>query len=102
MVEMVVGMRKLGSEWTHRLESSSKDALTWVTSNEGSEEPLTVRAIALSLSHFVSTLWYFEFRSYCSEAEVTTSVPTASSQHKKKNCPLFSAKNHEITLFDRE
>jgi hypothetical protein len=80
---MLVGMRKLRSEWTHRLESSSKDVLTWVTSNEGAEGHLTVRAIAPSQSHIVSTLWYFEFRSYCSEAEVATSVPMASSQHKK-------------------
>jgi hypothetical protein len=79
MVEMPVGMRKLGSQWTHRLESSSKDALAWVTCNEGSEGHLTVRAIGLSLSHYVSTLWYFEFRRSCSQAEVATSVRTACS-----------------------
>jgi hypothetical protein len=39
MVEMLVGMRKFGPEWTHRLQLCSKDAaLTWVTSNEGDLE----------------------------------------------------------------
>jgi hypothetical protein len=34
MVEVLVGMRKLRAEWNHRLESSWKEVVTWVTSNE--------------------------------------------------------------------
>jgi hypothetical protein len=35
MVEMLVGMRKLHAEWTHRLELSSKEVVTRVTTNGG-------------------------------------------------------------------
>lgn len=50
MVEMLVGMRKLCAEWTHRLELSSKEVSTRVTTSngegEGAEEHLTVTAVS--------------------------------------------------------
>jgi hypothetical protein len=54
MVEvLLVGMRKLRAEWNHRLESSWKDVVTRVTSNEGGSRTPNRHSAALSASRVV-------------------------------------------------
>jgi hypothetical protein len=60
MVEVLVGMRKLRAEWSHRLESSWKDVVTWVTSNEGGSRTPNRHSKALSASASRVVVFYSE------------------------------------------